>query len=146
MRPIKEPYTNKQKPNENIYLPCNELINIGVHSNDNYRNFSNRISAPPVRTGMFTQLKKGPINCNNYYNSIHKQDVVCSDYNSSKYFPDNKIIDYKNNTFKGLLDPMDPYSSPEDDSIIMYNDSRIQKNFLDCKQQQIPEILKRATF
>ena len=120
----KEPFS-KQKLNENQYQYC-----LDIHKTPYYGIVSNIIPSSPPRQGLFTELRNKPFDYTKY-----KQVPICKDnYKTNMNILDNEKI----------IDPLYPYSNSKDDSLILYNDPYIEKNFLDYFQKvRLPDIIGR---
>ena len=114
---LKEPF----QPDERQYIFCNKkkpLYHIKINS----------IKEPSKEKGVFTTL----INRNENYIPLTKVPL-CSDQDSLNkthdYFPDIKVINYKDNKYESPVDPFDPYSPPTDNYSILYSPT-IQSEFM----------------
>lgn len=69
-------------------------------------------------------------------------------FNAPNYFNDNKVVDFKENTWKPLLDPHYGYASPDNNDAILYleQDKTIQDNFINEHKINEKEIRSRSAF
>lgn len=135
-----ESFISNQRPNEEQFHICGSSL-----KDNSYLIFQNSIPKPPSRKGIFTQLKY-----TDYSFKPYNPDLNCNSnivVNKNDYFPTNKIIEYKTNTYKPLVDPWDPYTSPNNNNILTYHHPKIIKNFLDnFKKNKEPEIIQRKYY
>ena len=135
--------TESFQPDERQFTYCLNYDNTNQVSHPYYGIVANSIKQPPDRTGLFTSLVNKPLNFTSLKSIPHCENPTNTTINTPDYFPDLKIIDYKQNTYKPQVDPHDTYSKPDDNYSILYND-KIQSEFLKHNQEvRAKDILSR---
>lgn len=118
---LKEPF----QPDERQYAFCNNssILSYGIQPNI--------IKEPSKEKGVFTTLLNKnenykPLTDIPYCNEPEENQYI--DLNTD-YFPDDKIINYKDNNYESPIDPFDPYPPPTDNYSILYSPT-IQSEFM----------------
>ena len=122
---LKEPYSN-QRPNETQFRHCNDK-----KGRPYYGIVSNVLQEPSQRQGIYTSMKRIPIDYDSYNSSPMCSQALKTDRVEPAYFNDNKVIDYKKNSWNNIIDPWDTYSSPTDNHSLIYEGDYHEKNFKD---------------
>ena len=127
-------------PNETQYTYC-----IDTQGRPYYIGKQNKLTVPPPSKGLFTSVTKVTEDLDPFHST-----PLCSKPQNQvnpSYFNDNKVIDYKKNTYVPPVNPWDTQASPTDDSSILYKDKYYESQFLKYHNDiREPEVKMRKRF
>ena len=127
-------------PNETQFIFCND-----TQGRPYYVETENKLTVPPPSKGLFTSATKVKEDLDPFHST-----PLCSksqNQENQPYFNDNKVIDYKKNTYIDPVDPWDTHASPTDDSTVIYKDKYYESQFIKYHNDiREPEIKLRKRF